>query len=66
MNCSCIKELQEGQGTSLVVHGFILRAASAGTEGSIPGQGTKIPHAMQCGQNIRGKKEELGIKCVFY
>ena len=25
---------------------------NAGSMGSIPGQGTKIPHAVQCGQKI--------------
>ena len=34
-------------GTSLVVQWLKLRASTAGGTGSIPGQGTKIPHA--CG-----------------
>ena len=32
-------------GTSLVVQWLRLRASTAGGEGSIPGPGTKIPHA---------------------
>ena len=37
-------------GTSLVAQWVRLRAPNAGGPGSIPGQGTKIPHAMPCGQ----------------
>ena len=44
-------------GTSLVVQWLRLCASSAGSMGSIPGQGTKIPHAMW-----RGKKKEKGKK----
>ena len=29
---------------------FILRASNAGGTGSIAGQGTKIPHSVQCDQ----------------
>ena len=29
-----------------------LHASTAGGVGSIPGQGTKIPQAMQCGQEV--------------
>ena len=39
-------------GTSVVVQWLRLHAANAGDLGSIPGQGTKIPHAAQCGQKI--------------
>ena len=38
-------------------------ASSAGDAGSIPGQGTKIPHAMQQGQKINKnnlKKKKTG------
>ena len=38
------------QGISLVVQRLRLQASNAGGVGSIPGQGTKIPHAVQCGQ----------------
>ena len=37
-------------GTSLVVQWFRLHASNAGVMGSIPGWGTKIPHASMCGQ----------------
>ena len=37
--------------TSLAVQWLRLRASTAGGAGSIPGQGTKIPRASQCGQN---------------
>ena len=37
-------------GTSLVIQWLRLHASTAGATGSIPGQGTKIPHAAQCGQ----------------
>ena len=41
-------------GTSLVVQWLRLCASNAGGADSIPGRGTKIPHAMQCGK----KKKE--------
>ena len=34
------------EGTSLVVQWLRLRASNSGSMGSIPGQGTKIPHAV--------------------
>ena len=37
-----------------------LRATTAGGKGSIPGQGTKIPHAKQCGQKEKKKKDHIG------
>ena len=40
-------------GTLVVVRWLRLHAASAGDLGSIPGQGTKISHAAQCGQKIK-------------
>ena len=39
-------------GTSLVVQWLRLCAPNAGGVGSIPGKGTKIPHATQHGQKI--------------
>ena len=39
-----------GFGTSLVVQCIGLCASTAGGTESIPGQGTKIPHAAQCSQ----------------
>ena len=40
------------QGTSLVVQWLRLCASHAGGMGLIPGQGTKIMHAVQCGKII--------------
>ena len=39
-------------GVSLVGQGFRLHTSSAGDSGSIPGQGTKIPHATHHSQKI--------------
>ena len=44
------------QGISPVVQWLRLHASNAGGMGSIPGQGTKIPHASQCGQIEKKKK----------
>ena len=38
-------------GTSLAVQWLTFHASTAGDMGSIPGQGTKIPHALWHGQN---------------
>ena len=38
-------------GISLAVQWLTLHASTAGGVGSIPGQGTKIPHALWHGQN---------------
>ena len=40
-----LSTLHTGRGTSLVVQWLRLRVPNAGGVGSIPGQGTKIPHA---------------------
>ena len=40
-------------GTSLVVQWLRLCAPNAGGTGSIPGQGTEIPHAAECGQKTQ-------------
>ena len=37
-------------GTSLVVQWLSLCTSTGGSVGSIPGRGTKIPHAMRLGQ----------------
>ena len=47
-------------GTSLAVQWLGLRASTAGGTNSIPGQGTKIPHAMQHSQK---KKKESAALC---
>ena len=51
-------------GTSLAVQWLRLRASNAGGEGSIPGQGTKIPHAMWWGQ--KKQKEKHHDLCAMY
>ena len=40
-------------GTSLAVQRLRLCASTAGGTGSIPGRGTKIPHAPQCSQRTK-------------
>ena len=51
-------------GTSLVVQQLRLWASTAGGRGSIAGQGTKIPHAVQYGQNVKQNKTTY-IKCKY-
>ena len=46
-------------GTPWVVQWLTLHAANAGSTDSVPGQGTKIPHAVQRGQKIEKKKKKL-------
>ena len=53
----CSLRIQRG-GTSLVVQWLRLHASNAGGEGSIPGLGTEIPHALGCGHKIKLKKKE--------
>ena len=36
--------------------GPVVKTSTAGRLGSIPGQGTKIPHAKLCGQNKQANK----------
>ena len=43
-------------GTSLVLQWLRLCICKAGGTGSIPAQGTKIPHAVQCSQEKKKKK----------
>ena len=43
-------------GTSLVAQWLRLHSANAGGMGSIPSQGTKIPHTMQHSQKIERKE----------
>ena len=43
-------------GTSLAVQGLRLQASNAGGTGSIPGQGTKIPHAVRHGRGSGGER----------
>ena len=48
---------KDSVGTSLAVQGLGLHASTAAGTGLIPGQGTKIPHAMR-----RGHKKKLYFK----
>ena len=43
-------ELKTSLGTALVVRWLRLCTSTTGDAGSIPGQGTKIPHVTQCSQ----------------
>ena len=47
-----------GGGTSLAVQWLGLCAPTAGGMGSIPGWGTKIPHAAWCGKKKKKKKKK--------
>ena len=49
-------------GASLVVQQLRLHASTAGGMGSIPGQGTEIPHTMGCGQNKRTNEQTTQSK----
>ena len=51
-----------GQRTSLVVQWLRLCAPIAGGPGSIPGQGTKIPHATWLGQKQKDRSEFMLVK----
>ena len=42
-------------GTSLAVQWLRLCTSTAGDPGSIPGRGTKIPHATRCSQKTKTK-----------
>ena len=44
--------------SSLEVQWLVLYASTAGDEGSVPGQGTKILHAMLCGKKREREKEK--------
>ena len=50
--------------TALVVHWLRFCAANAGDSGLIPGQGTKIPHALRRGQKMKKKIKVLLLLCV--
>ena len=49
---------KEEGGTSLVVQWLRPRASTAGGAGSIPGRGTKIPHASRHGQKRKVQKKK--------
>ena len=46
-------------GTSLVIQWLGLHAFTAQGPGSIPGRGTKIPHATRRGQKIKENKIKI-------
>ena len=53
-------------GTSLVVQWLRLHASTAGTPGSIPGQGTKISHTTQQDQKKKKKKDYVQMMQSFH
>ena len=54
-------------GTSQVVQWLRLHASTAGSTGSIPGWGTKIPHAAcMAKKNQKTNKQNIGLKNVVY
>ena len=53
----------QDMGTSQAVQRLRLRASTAGGTGSIPGWGTKIPHAVLCGQKKKITKTWKQSKC---
>ena len=57
--------LKVRQGTFLAVQWLRLLASTTGGAGSIPGWGTKIPHAAQCGQKEKKKKKESEARGAF-
>ena len=46
-------------GSSLAVQWLRLHVSNAAGVGSIPGQGTKIPHTVGCGQKRRNHQQYL-------
>ena len=50
-----------GLGTSLAAQWLRLHVSPTGGTGSIPGQGTKIPPAVRCGQKKKKKKKGLAL-----
>ena len=53
-----VKTVKNPVGNSLAVQWLGLRASIAGATDSIPGWGTKMPHAMQHGQKKKKKKRK--------
>ena len=58
---TCSHITKKNWGTSLAVQWLRLHASTAGGAGSIPGGGTKILHAVWCGQK---KKNFIEIKFI--
>ena len=62
MTPSCrIRNRVEGRGLPWVVQWLRLHTSNAGYGGSIPGQGTKIPHAARCSQK-QNKNHVAGVR----
>ena len=53
-------ESQDQEGNSLVVQWLRFCASTTEGTGSIPGQRTKIPHALPCSQRRGGRKKDQG------
>ena len=53
-------------GTSLVVQWLRFHSSTAGSLGSIPGWGTKIPHAVWCSQKANKPEEKCEGKIRTY
>ena len=53
--------LRSHVGTSLAVQWVRIIASTAGGMGSIPGRGTKIPHAARCGQNNNNNNNRIEV-----
>ena len=53
-------------GDFLLAGWLTLHFSSAGSMGSIPGQGIKIPHAVQCGPEIKKKKKDFKTVCLTF
>ena len=60
------KKKRVGKGTFRGVQWSRVCASNAGAAGSIPGQGTKIPHVEWCGQieKKKGKEKQVGNHMV--
>ena len=54
------------RGSSLAVQWLGLSAFTAEVPGSIPGQGTKIPQAVQCGKNKTKQKQNEETKTTLW
>ena len=58
------KKKNRNAGTSLVVHWLRLHVSNAGDVGSIPGQGTKVPHATVLAKRLKKRnKNRNAYKC---
>ena len=60
----CIKRICYILGTFLAVQWLRLRTPNAQGTGSIPGRGTKIPHATRCSQKTnKSNNNNKTVKC---